>query len=476
MTLDLQVTPRQRAFLEADADEVLFGGAAGGGKSYGQLIDALLYALKYPRSKQLILRRSFPELERSLIMQHLSFYPRQLYRYNMSGHRGVFTNGSMLEFGYLESEADVYRYQGAEYDMIRFDELTQIPEWMYLYLISRLRGANDYPKQIKSTANPGGIGHAFVKKRFIEGHVPNQTFERVENGRRQRLVFLPSLAQDNHFLLGHDPEYVQRLELLPEKERRALLLGDWNIFDGQVFAEWRDDPEHYYDRRWTHVIEPFEVPAHWLVWRGYDFGYAKPFSVGWYTADSDGKIYRIRELYGCKRKPDGSCVPNEGVMEDPVRQAAMIREVEATDPLLRGRRIAGIADPAIFDESRGESIAQMMGRHPNFVHWRPANNNRLAGKMQLHYRLAFDRGGECMFQVFNTCREFIRTIPALVYDERHVEDVDTRQEDHIYDECRYVLMERPISPRKSEPLPPIGDDPLNMQRDARRERAQIFRF
>lgn len=148
-------------------------------------------------------------------------------------------------------------------------------------------------------------------------------------------------------------------------------------------------------------------------------------------------------------------------------QARRIREAEQNDPLLRGRVIHGIADPAIFDESRGESIAAMMERSPNFLRWSPGDNTRLAGKMQFHYRLNFDADGRPMFQVFNTCKHFIRTIPNLVYDESNVEDIDTRQEDHIYDECRYVLMENPISPPVRCAAPPMPDDPLNLHKRAR---------
>ena len=231
-----------------------------------------------------------------------------------------------------------------------------------------------------------------------------------------------------------------------------------------MFTEWRDDPEHYADGKWTHVIDEFRVPEWWKIWRGFDFGYAKPFSVGWYAADGDGKIYRIREWYGC------TAVANEGVKLDPQAIAAGIREIERTDPNLAGRKILGVADPSIFDTRRGRSVADMMADAPNFVTWTGGDNSRLAGKMQWHYRLKFDADGDCMMQVFKGCREFRRTIPALLYDAKHPEDIDTAMEDHIYDECRYVLMENPISPRQDEPLPPVGDDPLNMERDLRREK------
>ena len=212
--MDLTVSRKQLEFIQATSGEVLFGGAAGGGKSYGQLLDAMLYALKYPNSKQLILRRTFPDLERSLILVSLSLFPRDLYQYNSSTHRGRWSNGSIIEFGYCDSEKDVYRYQGAEYDTIRFDELTHFSEDMYIYLISRLRGANDYPKQIKSSTNPGGVGHMWVKSRFIDIGPAGEEY-RSPNGTR---MFIPSKVQDNKFLLEKDPGYIKRLENLSEKD------------------------------------------------------------------------------------------------------------------------------------------------------------------------------------------------------------------------------------------------------------------
>ena len=286
--------------------------------------------------------------------------------------------------------------------------------------------------------------------------------------RRRTRIFIPSTVFDNPALLENDPGYIGTLASLPEAEKQALLYGNWDSFSGQVFTEWRNDPNHYEDQRWTHVIEPFTIPEHWKIWRGYDFGFSKPFSVGWYAADERGRLYRIKELYGC------TGTPNEGLRKDPMEQARMIREAEQNDPLLKGRVILGVADPAIFDESRGESIADMQEKSPNFLHWMPGDHTRLAGKMQFHYRLAFGEDGRPMLQVFNTCKHFIRTIPNLVYDESNVEDIDTTQEDHIYDECRYVLMENPISGAKHTTPPPMLDDPLDM--DPRKDKTRFMRI
>jgi hypothetical protein len=240
--------------------------------------------------------------------------------------------------------------------------------------------------------------------------------------------------------MENDPEYIASLAQLPEKERNALLYGDWDSFAGQVFTEWRNNPDAYESRLNTHVINPFRVPDSWKIYRGFDFGYAKPFSVGWYAIDHDGRMYRIRELYGC------TGTPNEGVKWEPGTIARKIKEIESDDINLKGKRIYGIADPSIFDESRGESIAQMMERERIF--FERGDNTRIPGKMQLHNRLMFDDEGIPMLYIFNTCKHFIRTFPELIYDDTDVEDIDTDGEDHIYDECRYVCMVHPINPPK----------------------------
>ena len=177
MNINLNVTKKQKLFIDAKESEVLFGGAAGGGKSYGQMVDALIFALTHPRSKQLVLRRTFAELDKSLIRTALSLYPKEIYTFNSSSHTGKFKNGSIIDFGYCANENDVYQYQSAEYDVIRFDELTHFTEAQYLYLISRVRGANSYPKQIKSSTNPGGVGHSWVKERFVDGAAAGCAFQ-----------------------------------------------------------------------------------------------------------------------------------------------------------------------------------------------------------------------------------------------------------------------------------------------------------
>lgn len=303
--------------------------------------------------------------------------------------------------------------------------------------------------------NKLGIGHSWVKERFITAGKPLETIweelkwitpdGKEHIGKRSR-VFVPSSVFDNPILLQNDPSYIQSLAALPEAERNALLYGDWDSFSGQVFREWRNNPDHYQDRVGTHVIEPFKVPDTWSIWCGFDWGYTRPFSVGWYAVDHERRMYRIREYYGCT----GS--PNTGLQMDASAIAVHIREIEEQDINLKGKKINRVGDPAIWAKNGHESIGDLMEREG--VCFAKGNHERINGKMQMHNRLAFDENGIPMLYVFNTCKHFIRTIPALVYDESDVEDIDTDGEDHIYDECRYVCMENPIAPPvKKEPKP-----------------------
>ena len=459
-------------------DEVLYGGAAGGGKSDALVIEALRQ-VDVPHYRALILRKTYPQLS-ELIDKTMRYYrpvfPRA--KYNSSSHTWTFPSGAKITFGSMFRAQDKYNYQGRAFDFIGVDELTHFTWEEYSYVMSRNRPTGPGTRvYMCATANPGGIGHGWVKARFITPAPPGTRMVQLVDVKtpdgtvvkmRRTRIFIQSTVFDNKKLLENDPGYLGNLASLPEAEKQALLYGDWDSFSGQVFTEWRNDPAHYEDQRWTHVIKPFRIPAHWKIWRGYDFGYAKPFSVGWYAADEEGRLYRIKELYGC------TGTPNEGTKVNPVEQARMIKEAEENDPMLRGRHIQGVADPAIFNESQGESIAQMQEKHPNYIFWTPGDHTRLAGKMQFHYRLAFDGEGRPMFQVFDTCKHFIRTIPNLVYDETNVEDIDTTQEDHIYDECRYVMMENPISPRKTETVPVLKDDPLDM--DVRKSPTRVMRI
>ena len=457
--------PKQALFMSRPEYEAFYGGAAGGGKSDALVIEALRQ-VHIPYYKALIIRKTYPELA-ELIDKTLTYYPRAFprARYNSSTHTWTFESGAKIIFGSLQHDKDKLRYQGRSFDLVCFDELTHFTFDEYIYLFSRNRpngpGTRVY---IRATGNPGGVGHAWVKDRFITAAPPmvpiTQEVEWLDpygkkQHRKQSRIFVPSTVYDNAALMQNDPDYVSRLASMPEAEREALLYGNWDSFSGQVFSEWRNDPAHYEDRRWTHVIKPFQIPPDWSIICGLDWGYSKPFSVGWYAVDHERRLYRIREYYGC------TGTPNTGVLAEPSEVARNIKRIEAEDPNIKNRRVIHVGDPAIWGSQGTESIGVLMERERVFFD--KADNNRINGKMQVHHRMAFDEDGIPMLYVFNTCKHFIRTVPALVYSQTDVEDVDTDGEDHIYDECRYVCMRNPIAPRKNVAQKPHAYDPLETE-------------
>lgn len=450
---------KQKKFLSAKEKYVGYGGARGGGKSWAVRTKAKLLAFKWAGIRILIMRRTYPELQAN----HIDILKAELVpdfaKYNTTDKKMTFSNGSMIKFMYCKNDADLNNIQGHEYDVIFIDEATNMTEKQLRAITVCCRGVNGFPKHVYFTMNPGGPGHGFIKRLFIDRRFTDKEVP-------EEYRFVQALVDDNAALMEAQPDYVAQLEALPGKLREAWRFGKWDVFEGQVFGEFVDDPEHYSDRLYTNVIDPFKIPDDWTIYRGFDWGYAKPFSVGWYAIDHDGVMYRFRELYGCTGEAD------RGVEWTVDRLAREIARIEHEDPQLKGKRINGIADPAIWQENGGESIAETMQKHR--VYFSKGDHARIPGKMQCHYRLAFDDRGIPMFYVFNTCKHYIRTIPALIYSETDVEDVDTKMEDHIYDDWRYVCMARPIKPRgrhEEKKLDPDNtEDPLNMIRDQQAEK------
>lgn len=462
VSIDYHPTPKQAMYHTSTADELLYGGAAGGGKSKATVMEALQLCLEHPGAWAYCFRKTYPELKDTLIKEAQMSYPDAVGRYNQGDHTYHLNNGSKICFRYCRNMADAIKYQGAEMHFLFIDELTHFPKEVYDFLKTRVRAArslNIKPK-VRCTSNPGGIGHGWVKAYFIDAMEPFKTHKKtiysptLKKVQEKRLQYIPAYATDNPHLTE---DYIFELEQKPEALRKALLEGCWDTFDGQVFTEWRDDSQHYQDRRRTHVIEPFEIPDSWRLFRSFDFGYARPFSCGWWAIDYDGRLYRIMELYGSNGEP------NVGVKWEPNKIFQKIKEIEDNHRWLKGKHIIGVADPSIWDASRGESIAAMAERQR--VYFEKGDNERIPGKMQLHYRLAFDDGGLPMLYSFNTCKAFNRTFPTLVYDSTNVEDIDSGCEDHAYDEARYLCMLNPIAPRRAKKSTAILDDPLNMQQE-----------
>jgi phage terminase large subunit len=440
--------PRQIKFHECPADEVLYGGAAGGGKSEAMLYDAMANALRYNGSNIVMFRRTFPDLKRSLIERSYSMFPKEVAKYNQSDKVWTFINGSKIEFAYWDDDSNYMNYQGAEYDFIYWDELTQFKKEWYLYMLSRLRGSrNSIKRQCKAATNPGGIGHGWVLDRFIEV-APSETIYRPEPTEYQTKAgvkpltrcFIPATVHDNPALLKADPGYMARLMELPEAERRALLEGDWYSFQGQYFKNFRRD---------KHVIEPFQPPKHWKRYRSIDWGFNDACAVYWHATDEDGHTFTYRELYInetlASDVADKIVELSVYVDEDGKEEKEVIKYTVASPDMWQTR---GAGTKVKDGEVKGKSIAETFLEHG--VPLIKADNSRVIGWQRTAEQLKDAPDGTPVWQITSNCYNLVRTLPNLVRDDKKVEDIADYQEDHAAESCRYFWMSRPS---KTKPLP-----------------------
>ena len=405
----------QTEFLAAGELDVLYGGAAGGGKSYAMLVDPLRYCHK-PVHRALILGRSMPEL-RELIDKSRELYPKAFpgCKFREVEKLWNFPSGAKIEFGFLERDADVYRYQGQAYSWIGFDEITHLPtEFGWNYLASRLRTTDpEIVPYLRCTANPGGVGAHWVKKRYVDPNEPNKAFEGSDGLTRK---FIPARLDDNPYL-AEDGRYEQMLKALPAVQRKQLLEGNWDITEGAAFAEF--DPDF-------HVIPPFQIPVGWERVKGIDYGYASESACVWGAIDpSDRTLIIYRELY--QKNLTG------------VDLAQLITQMEIEDPF----SVAGVLDTAAWNRTgtTGPTVGETLVRAGHKL--RRADKNRIQGKIQIHEYLKVQQSGRPRIQLFNTCPNLIRELQSIPLDRSNPEDVDTHAQDHAYDALRYLIMSRP---------------------------------
>ena len=438
----------QEAFVKSNVFEVVYGGARGGGKTDAALGDFLLHAVDYgAAARGLLVRRQRVSLEPTIARARKIFRPVGA-KWAEAKSRFEWPSGAVLYFRYLDNDADADLYQGHDYSRVYVEELTQFPSPVPVdKLKATLRSAAGATCGFRATCNPGGPGHNWVKARYIDRGAWDLIVEPFRNpfdGSTASLkrMFIPAKLADNPKLLANDPGYIPRLQQSGSAELvRAWLEGDWNIIQGAFFDKWSN----------RNIVAPFVIPPDWLRIRAFDWGYAAPFSVGWWAVVPEelsvdgsrrlprGALVRYREWYGCNGRPD------EGLRMEAEAVARGILEREAGETISHP-----VADPSIFRQDGGPSIAERMRRCG--VAFRAADNTRVgkAGAMsgwdQMRARITGTEVGP-MLAVFDTCRDFIRTVPVLQHDRMRTEDLDTTAEDHIADETRYACLTRPILPK-----------------------------
>jgi hypothetical protein len=405
----------QEDFLAASETDVLYGGAAGGGKSYAMLVDPLRYSHKSAH-RALIIRRSMPEL-RELIDKSRELYPKAFpgCKYREVEKLWNFPSGAKIEFGFLERDADVYRYQGQAYSWIGFDEITHLPtEFSWNYLASRLRTTDpEIVPYMRCTANPGGVGAHWVKNRYILPADPDTSFIGKDGLSRK---FIPARLEDNPFL-ATDGRYEKMLKALPPTQRKQLLEGNWDVNEGAAFTEFNIE---------EHVIAPFQIPIHWERVKGVDYGYASESACVWAALDpSDGTLIVYRELY------------QKGLTGEDLGRKITTMELE--DPF----SVQGVLDTAAWSQTgtTGPTVGETLVRQGHKL--RRADKNRIQGKIQIHEYLRLQQSGRPRLQIFNTCPSLIRELQSIPLDKTNPEDVDTHAPDHAYDALRYLIMSRP---------------------------------
>lgn len=438
----------QEDFCSRSEFEVLFGGSAGPGKTDCLIVEATRYVY-HPKYTGVIFRRTFPQLQ-GIIDRTWEYYPRIGGDYRSTEHRWYFPSGAKISLSHMQFEADKYNHQGLQYHFCGFDEVTQFLESQYLYLFSRTRSVEpEIPARIRATTNPGGIGHVWAKARFVDATKPGQTYIDPSTGLSR--VFIPARIYDNPTLIDNDPGYLSRLEALPEVEKKRLLYGDWEVFEGQMFQALTKE---------RHGCEPFDIPHDWTRTMCFDWGWSKPWAAAYFADDYEGNRFLYHLEYGCK--PDAYDTGVHMIAQD-VARFLLKKEHE------RGENIrTRIADPSIWGTKPNYRRKEAVGATINDdfmgegVFFLKADNDREQGIHQVHRMIQIEEDidkttGEVhnlpQFYAFRNIEHFWRTMGQMRSDPKRPDDVDTTQEDHIYDVFRYYCMFKPVRPKKRDGIP-----------------------
>jgi hypothetical protein len=469
---------KQAIAFESEATEILYGGAAGGGKSFLMRIAAISWATEIPNLSIYLFRRSYTDLEETHMKGPKGF--RTLLKpwvdaglVKIVEHEIRFlTNGSTIKLAHLHLEQDVEDYQSYEMHVLMIDEASSFTENMYRRLRSRVRAVGlEYPDKWKGkfprillSANPGGIGAHWIKA-FIASAPDGKVHQMPPSEGGKKRQFIQAVAEDNPHLLKDDPGYLDTLEGLGSPALvRAMRYGDWTVIAGQFF------PEFDIAR---HVIPKFKIPSHWTRFCAGDMGYTEPCAFVWFAVASEKTVFTIgagnqkrtyvvpegalvcyEEFYGIQYKEDGTTIFNSGIREPPAEIAKRIKEHEKRHPPVSYR----VLDPSAFAHKSGPSEAEMMAKEG--VRFRRADNTRVpragnrGGWLELRHRLRGNGVTPMIFFFEEECEHIIRTFPAMVHDSANPEDMVTRRvEDHLMDAIRYACMSRPMKAPKPAKVP-----------------------
>ena len=414
-------SPKQAEFFSSTARHTAYGGARGGGKSWAMRRKFVLLALTQERLRLLLLRRTLPELRENHI-RPLQIELAGIANYNETEKVFKFPNGSIIKLGYCDAENDVYQYQGQDSDVIGLEEATHFTESQMRFIATCNRSTRtDFTPRMYYTCNPGGVGHAWVKRLFID-----KDYTEYENP--DDYYFIQATLYDNKVLMEADPGYERQLLALPEDQRRAHLYGDWDVLEGQFFREWRAN---------KHVCEPFNIPIEWRKFRAMDWGYNDPCCCLWFAIAPDKHIYVYNEYY----KAQTLAVDVASTIKAKTGTAKIA--YTASSPDMWQKRGVQIK-PKIGEGFIGESIADVFNK--TGVPLTPADNSRVLGWQRVREFLRDAPDGVPYLQVFNTCKNLIKYMPMLQYDEHNHEDA-ADGEDHAPEALRYGLMSRPSPSR-----------------------------
>lgn len=435
MVVDYRPTVKQVSFHTNPADVLLYGGQAGGGKSIALLMEAFVRCVEQPGLAAMLFRRTYPELERSLIMTSRRMFPREIAKYNDQKHMWTIRHGgskpdSYLWFGFCEHEKDVYDYQSAEWGFLGIDESTHFTQFMFEMLYSRVRSSKPGVRPVaRLCTNPGNIGHGWHKKYFAIGkHEPGQIWRpAAEEGMTRKSptrAFIPASVYDNPYLMNNDPDYVARLEALPLTQRKMLLYGDWESFGGQFFSEFEEC---------LHVIKPFDIPLHWKIHRTLDFGFGSPFACLWIAVDERGHAYIFQEAYqaGLRDKQQADLVNEKSFW----RKGGSLVPMEIQ---------YNIGDPSMAQKSKDSGVSTQENYNAKGITIIPGSNARVHGWMQMRNWLAIDPATKTPWlQLVDCCPNTIREFQEAIVDDKNPEDVNTEGSDHALDAARYFFSSRP---------------------------------